>query len=242
MAEHFDDPPRWSEDGSGAPSELRALLRDAERDLPSARELASLAARLEPELSPAPSPAPGSAPALAPRAARLLAPIGVLMLAGAGVLVARGLSSSDERITTPPPSAASAAIVPAPSRAPSPEPPAASPRPAAEPSSPAAPAVTSNAPARAPAAGSAARLGEAELLELARRALATDPARALRLTERHKQSFPKGVLQQEREVIAIEALRRLGRAGAASQRAGEFEQQFPDSAHRRGVEAGHGKP
>jgi hypothetical protein len=240
MAEHFDDPPRWSEAGSGAPAELRTLLREAERDLPTARELASLAARLEPELSPAPSPTPGPAPVFAPRAARLLAPIGVLVLAGAGVLVARGRSPSEEPATRP--SATNVASVPAPSSVPSPEPPAATPQATAEPSSPAAPAVTSNAPPRAPAAASAARLGEAELLELARRALATDPARALRLTERHKQNFPKGLLRQEREVIAIEALRRLGRAKAANQRAGEFEEQFPDSAHRRGVEAGHGKP
>jgi hypothetical protein len=240
MAERFDDPPRWSETSSDAPAELRTLLRDAGRDLPTARELASLAARLEPELVPAPSPTPGPAPALAPRAARLLAPIGVLVLAGAGVLVARGFSSSEEPVTSP--SATNAASVPAPSSAPGPEAPAAIPEPVAEPSSPAAPAVTSNAPPRAPALGGAARIGEAELLELARRALSTDPARALRLTERHKQSFPKGVLQQEREVIAIEALRRLGRAKAANQRAGQFEEQFPDSAHRRGVEAGHGKP
>jgi hypothetical protein len=42
-------------------------------------------------------------------------------------------------------------------------------------------------------------------------------------------------LAQEREVIAIEALSKLGRADDARSRAGRFEQQYPNSAHRRKV-------
>jgi hypothetical protein len=85
------------------------------------------------------------------------------------------------------------------------------------------------------------QLGEAELLERARRSLSGSPNQALALTRLHQARFPKGALKQEREVIAIEALRRLGRANDAEQRAGTFEKQYPDSAHRRAVETGLGK-
>jgi hypothetical protein len=84
-------------------------------------------------------------------------------------------------------------------------------------------------------------LSEAALLEQARSALTSDPARALALTRQHQARFPSGVLKQEREVIAIEALRRLGRSKAAADRAGSFERAFPDSAHRRAVESGLAK-
>jgi hypothetical protein len=79
------------------------------------------------------------------------------------------------------------------------------------------------------------------LLERARQALATDPSRALALAQQHERLFPNGVLRQEREVIAIEALRRLGRSTQASERANQFETQYPASAHRRAVETGLSK-
>jgi hypothetical protein len=77
---------------------------------------------------------------------------------------------------------------------------------------------------------------EDQLLERARRALASDPNRALALTREHARSYPSGVLAQEREVIAIEALKRLGRGGEAEARRGTFEERYPQSAHRRNLD------
>ena len=75
-------------------------------------------------------------------------------------------------------------------------------------------------------------LSEATLLDTARAALNADPRRALALTQEHARRFPHGALVQEREVIAIEAMSRLGQTDAARRRAGEFERQFPGSAHQ----------
>jgi hypothetical protein len=85
------------------------------------------------------------------------------------------------------------------------------------------------------------KTSEAALLERARAALATDPALSLSLVRRHRAEFPSGVLRQEREVIGIEALRRLDRRDEASRKAEEFRQKFPDSAHGRSVERGPSK-
>ncbi len=73
--------------------------------------------------------------------------------------------------------------------------------------------------------------GEASFLRRAKVALATDPAQALRLTDEHPVRYPRGVLLQEREVIAIEALIRLGRASDARARAASFRSRYPMSAH-----------
>jgi outer membrane protein assembly factor BamD (BamD/ComL family) len=74
------------------------------------------------------------------------------------------------------------------------------------------------------------------LLESAQDALASSPESALSLAERHATRFPHGSLAQEREVIAIEALLRLGRGDAARVRADRFYRAFPRSAHRARIE------
>ena len=76
---------------------------------------------------------------------------------------------------------------------------------------------------------------ETALLAAARAALTQDPQRALALTQEHTRRFPQGALSQEREVIAIEALSRLGQTSAARQRARAFERQYPGSAHQQKV-------
>jgi hypothetical protein len=73
---------------------------------------------------------------------------------------------------------------------------------------------------------------ELELLARARRVLAADPGRALALTAEHARQHREGVLSQEREVLAIEALVRLGRRELAASRAGRFLEDHPESAHR----------
>jgi hypothetical protein len=72
---------------------------------------------------------------------------------------------------------------------------------------------------------------EHALLREARATLEATPARALELTEQHRVGFPRGVLTQEREMIAIEALERLGRTRAASRRAASFVSQWPTSPY-----------
>jgi hypothetical protein len=76
---------------------------------------------------------------------------------------------------------------------------------------------------------------EVALLDQARASLAGNPSRALALTEEHRRRFPKGALSQEREVIAIDALKKLGRSGEAKQRGDTFSAENPDTIHRRTI-------
>jgi hypothetical protein len=77
---------------------------------------------------------------------------------------------------------------------------------------------------------------EVSLLSRAQEALGRDPARALDLVRDHEQRFDMGLLVQEREVIAIEALVRLGRKKDAEARAAAFHARFPRSAHGRRID------
>jgi hypothetical protein len=79
---------------------------------------------------------------------------------------------------------------------------------------------------------------EAALLRRAQGELAGDPGAALALTREHEARFRHGALVQEREVIAIEALRRLGEPAAASARARAFERRYHGSVHRPRLERG----
>lgn len=78
---------------------------------------------------------------------------------------------------------------------------------------------------------------ESALLGQAQAALSRNASLALSLSEQHRAWYPRGVLVQEREVIAMEALKRLGRQGEASARAARFLKAFPTSAHRSKVES-----
>jgi hypothetical protein len=73
---------------------------------------------------------------------------------------------------------------------------------------------------------------ELDLLARARRVVATQPERALQLTAEHGRLFQTGALAQEREVLAIDALQRLGLRELAEARARRFAERYPDSAHR----------
>jgi hypothetical protein len=223
------DPPRFREADSDAGSELRELFRNASLDVPSDAQLRALRARL-PDAPAAPPPGSLGKSGLLGSGGRALA---IAAAAGsvAALVALIGLQSSAPRTeTTSPPMASSAPTL----TEPVPEAPVPS---AAEP----APAPTDSA-AEAPAPPASAARGktpnEAALLERARRALSKNPALALELTRRHQAEFPRGVLRQEREVIAIEALRRLGKAEQARERGTEFRREFPDSAHGRAVDRG----
>lgn len=84
--------------------------------------------------------------------------------------------------------------------------------------------------------GAASTANESVLLNMARSALRSNPRHALALTQEHVKRFANGALVQEREVIAIEALSRLGQLDAARARARDFERRFPGSAHQSKID------
>lgn len=221
------DPIRFRDSALGEQKPLAELFRAAEEDLPDSRQLESLAARLGPVLDAAP------AAKATPHAFSKLGALGgiaAVLAIAAGYLVSRTPAHVEPTHAPVPQSAPPVQSQPTPEVQPQPSA-AAAPAPVPTIEAQPAPSAAKSAPAKP---------DEAALLEQARRALVTDPQRALAITRRHQALYPHGVLVQEREVIAIEALRRLGREGQASDRANSFEKSYPDSAHRRAVEKGLG--
>lgn len=76
---------------------------------------------------------------------------------------------------------------------------------------------------------------ELRLLQQAREELGRSPKQTLALCRKHEQLFPSGQLAQEREVLAIEALRRLQRDEEAERKTQQFDKAFPDSPHQSRV-------
>jgi hypothetical protein len=201
-------------------------LSAAQNDVGSEQQVARLAERLGPLL------APPVVPPHAPASAAGFGTLAKLGVAGVALVVAGG---GAWLLSTPRSASPSAPIPAAPPPAPRAVVPSASPAPAANEAPPPAAVV----PDLSGAAKSAARpapvapLSEAELLEQARRALKSDPSRALARANEHRGRFPGGALVQEREVIAIKALRQLGRTAEADSRADAFAKAFPGSAFQR---------
>ncbi len=239
MTEPTDPRPLADADPS---SRLGQLMTSARQDVPSEEQLAALAEQLGTVLGPAHG-------VLSPQGrstlVKLAVATGVAALLAGGAVVLRVRSAPH----------------PSPSAFVSPTPPAAAASPIAPPgasvvTTPAAgtPALITTAAGSSPAralpppskklaadtakstATAAAGPSESSLLEQARRALPTDPGAALALTNQDAALFPRGVLVQEREVIAIEALRRLNRTAEADRRAAAFSKTFPGSAHQRVIE------
>jgi hypothetical protein len=236
---------RWLDEGSDAPDELRRLLGSGRAALGNKDELARLQASLAQALGPAAglgdgAPMSGTARIGGEAAVGRGAPMSgggsalKLWLVGGVIATIGGVAVWNMRRAEPiaapsvveaapsasveAPVAAVSSVAPTPSVEPTVEPPVAA---SAEPARPAPRAARP-----APRAES-----EAELLARAQAALATDPARALTLTREHRRRFPQGTLSQEREVIAIEALKRAGKARAAGEKASEFEQRYRGSVH-----------
>jgi hypothetical protein len=103
-------------------------------------------------------------------------------------------------------------------------------RPRRAPDPPPAVAESAHGPDQAPG-------DELVLLEKARRALATDPASALAITDEHVKRFARPSFAQERERLAIDALVRQRRVTEAQQRAARFEATYPGSPHLTRVQA-----
>lgn len=237
------DPPRLSELGSDTSPELRGLFQNARRDVPSDAQLERMLTRLGPVIGAgiglasdavragaqqAAQASGSSIPAFAKLAA-VLGGVGIIA-AGSALWSAKHHEAKPNAIVqaASPHSAQAAA--------------AATPNPSEQGVAPTSGASVASeaAPAAVPKAGRVdtgdSVQAEAELLERARASSTSDPNKALGLTREHARRFPHGLLAQEREVIAIEALRHLGRQTEADARAERFRQAYPGSAHQHALE------
>jgi hypothetical protein len=230
-----EDPSRLL-DAPSTPEGLRNSLRSAQSDVGNDAQLARIAGRLGPLLGAGVAVGGGAA---ATAKVATLSGGAKLGLAGLALAAVGGgalwLSSAGSPAT---PSPAPQVVSVAPVEAVKPPPVVANPAPTAAESAltPAEPAVSVVAPQEKPAAP--VQLSEAELLEQARLTLKSDPNRALQRANEHARRFPRGVLVQEREVLAIQALRRLGRDAEAERRAEAFAKAFPGSAFQRNLKPG----
>jgi hypothetical protein len=224
------DPPRLLDSSAGAPHGLRDLLNAAQNDVGSDQQVARLAERLGPLLAPPALPAPPAA-----ATASGMGAAAKLGLFGAALIVAGGgawLLSTPK--SAPPSAPISSRVAPSPPAPPSPGANAAPQAPSVVPPDVNVASAEPPGAIKAPAKPTPpAQLSEADLLEQARGALKGDPARALARANEHRSRFPGGVLVQEREVIAIQALRQLGRTAEADRRTEAFEKAFPGSAFQR---------
>jgi hypothetical protein len=96
----------------------------------------------------------------------------------------------------------------------------------------------SSAPERNPASAGSDLGVEQMLLDSARKAMAQGrTADALAPLERHARRYPKGLLAEEREALAINVLVTLGRYDEARERSARFLRRYPGSLLRASVEA-----
>lgn len=111
----------------------------------------------------------------------------------------------------------------------------AAPGPMAETPAPALPTpapVVASAPVGGPGSTAAPPVeSEIQALERARSLLGSDPAGALRVVE----SLSHGTMNEERDLIALDALRRLGRVDALRTLGEQFLQRFPRSLYAERV-------
>lgn len=243
------DPTRLRDDAS-QPAELRELIERSIDDVGSKDEVAKLALKLG-------AMGIGAAGLTAASAAKasVLGKVGAWVVAAA--VVGGGAIAIQQRTSAPPDpvrelAPVSSQVTPVPA-APPIEVPA---TPTGSPTSLAAPALPPHSratpqPPRAPVQASTSasspspvvhepppavsQLSESQVLAAAQTALPSNPARALELTAEHRRRFPTGALSQERQVLEIDALYRLGRRAEADQRAQRFIASHPGSSYARRV-------
>lgn len=251
------DPPRLHET-SDVEAGVRHVLRAGKDEAPDAARMDHILSGLRSKIgSPSgdggpetqgagsggasgPSPGPGATKASLSGVTKIAA---TAIGAGAiGVLILTTRDQSPVDTTAPAPTASTSAAPPLPR-----------PTPAAPASAPPAPPIvdvpaipidllpsTPLAPSSARTASSSAAgpaPSELTLLKEAQGALANEPARSLDIVAKHERTFPKAEFSEEREVIRIDALMRLGRVEEAHARADGFNARFPASAHRARVRA-----
>ncbi len=239
--DRFDDPRRLDDEG---PEALRKLVR-ARREGPGAADIAKMSERL------ASAGVMGKPSSVGGRGEKSLA---YPKLGGVALLVAGSLLLTWEAVRPPdPPVVASSAAAREPAGTMAPdalsadrpkldaisvdELPSASP-PAAPAAGPASAATVARRSAKSPSGspGSNPSTTELELVQRAQATLASDPARALAITSDHERAFPSGEFVQEREVIAVEALSRLGQKEESLRRARALLQRYPRTPYAARIE------
>lgn len=206
--------------------ELKSLLEAGKSEQPNEKQLLALAAKIG---AAGGLVGASSAAAGAKAAAGAAAKVSLAIKIGAAVAVATtvgvgAIVISKPNVSPPPPADTHVTLV-----APPPSAPASAPPPLVHEDLPAPSASTKPKPVAADPAG------EVPLLQSAQDALASDPAKALALCNEHARKFPNGTVAQEREVIAIDALLRLGNRPAAKARANRFNASYPGSPHARRI-------
>lgn len=243
----IDDPRRLFE-RDDAPTELRALLARALDDVLPAAAVADLASRAE-QRARAPMAKPSWARWTSRRSTKIMLAAALVGVGGAAWLWGGSPSPSGVPAGTE-----KAPVVQAPAVLTT-EPGQASSMESGENTVPAEaarvvqPRSPSSRPARAShgrgagetdtavsVATEVASADEYRLLRSARQAIGDAPARALQLTDEHRHRFARGMLAQEREAIAVEALVRLGRSSEGRVRAQAFFADYPSSPYRVRVE------
>ena len=240
------------------PAELVLALEDAPEDNATPAELALLAKRVRGALA---APTHAARSSGVPRRSAPRGPVAAVVLtfalgAAAGVLASGGVflalrsrpleappsvvASASVRARSSQPRAAAAVASAAPAAS-SEEAPLAAPRPARDLARLPAPSSSAELSADSSPPPELSNREELALLARAQAALASNPVTALGLTRDHERKFPHGLLVQEREVVAIDALLRLGRRAEAAGRAVRFHEQFPTSVHGRRLDVLLGK-
>ncbi len=248
-------------DDASTSQELRELLRAGDLAGPSEKDLARFAARMAPlvglplaDLVPTSLPQ-GTAPAdlgadglgVAPTPADAAAPVGAAKVAGsiglkawiaAGVVslglgflwVQQGHPASQ---AVEPVRSAPKLVAPA---VPAQVPPVEVARSEATPEPIVPKAAETPAPTKRQATPAAARPDELSLIAQAQ-ALRDQPRALLKVLKQHAAWYPNGMLAQEREVLAVEALLASGKIEAGKRRAARLEAEYPTSAHLPRVRA-----
>lgn len=143
--------------------------------------------------------------------------------------------SAPEESASPPPSARVPVLPSAPPPA-SPKAPAALNRPS-QPSIDDVAWPSAPPPAEAPAHEASTLADELVLLERARRSLSSDPRATLSALDEHGRRFPSGVMAVERELMTLDALRRVGRTEEARRNAAAWLSRDPTGLHAPRVRA-----
>ena len=247
----MSDPKRLLDELESADGDLPAMLRAGKSELPDGAQLGALAAKLGIAAGVAGaagaaglggSASAGSGTSAGAAAGASVAKAGLAIKIGGALAVASAVGVSATIVATTrhdaPPApvgiVASAAPIGTTSGA------AALPVASAEPSAPETPpSASASAPpsVKTAAPSESGAEGEVRLLERAQDALRSSPSDALALADEHARKYPRGMLAQEREVIAIEALAKLGRTKDLTARANAFKARFPGSSHVRRVDA-----
>jgi hypothetical protein len=227
-------------------AELRALLEAGREELPTAAELDALARKLGPILAPGGTGhgGPGGGQVAGATAKQVGGAAVAKTFAAVALATVLGVTAT-HFLTTPstktaPPPATVSATTAAPTTASAPpllERPEPSAAPAVSAPPPAPKLVARPSPVPSVAASASDPDAEVGLLQRAQDALSSDPARSLALASEHARRFPKGMLAEEREVLAIEALMKLGRSDEANARASRFRATYPSSTHLPRIES-----